>query len=179
MEIFVETEMVTEDVTTQVTKFFQTGDYEVCPPETMYWKHHPDVFGGYEGCVAERGLYPCASDALGVTLEGGDFYEQSPVYWDGEACVETSYSMSNRTFWILWRHPMDKHELNARAGVSCLLQIVILLLFVLTSYFRHAAQLSFPCSYSFTKDQSCCFVPIQPHAVLALFSWKRSDDFAR
>ena len=40
----------------------------------MYWKHHPDAFMGYEGCVAERGLYPCASDALGVGLEDGEFY---------------------------------------------------------------------------------------------------------
>jgi hypothetical protein len=36
----------------------QSGDFEVCPPETLYWKHHPDVYGGYEGCVGEKGYYP-------------------------------------------------------------------------------------------------------------------------
>jgi hypothetical protein len=84
----------------------------------MWWKHHPGVFGGYEGCVAERGLYPCASDALGVDVEGGEFYAQSPVYWDGSKCVETDYNMQNQTFWIQWGHPMDKHELNERTGIN-------------------------------------------------------------
>lgn len=84
----------------------------------MYWSHHPDVFGGYEGCVAERGLYPCESDALGVSVEDGEFYAQSPVYWDGSSCVETDFTMANRTFWILWGHPMDRYEINKRSGIN-------------------------------------------------------------
>jgi hypothetical protein len=36
----------------------KSGDFEVCPPESLYWKHHPDVYGGYEGCVGEKGYYP-------------------------------------------------------------------------------------------------------------------------
>jgi hypothetical protein len=36
----------------------KSGDFEVCPPETLWWKHHPDVYGGYEGCVGEKGYYP-------------------------------------------------------------------------------------------------------------------------
>jgi hypothetical protein len=84
----------------------------------MYWEHHPMVFGGYSGCVAERGLYPCASDAMGVDVEEGEFYAQSPVYWDGQTCVETDYTMANRTFWILWGHPMDKYEINKRSGIN-------------------------------------------------------------
>jgi hypothetical protein len=84
----------------------------------MYWEHHPSVFGGYQGCVAESGLYPCASDALGVNTEDGEFYAQSPVYWDGSTCVETEFTMSNRTFWILWGDPMDKHEINKRSGIN-------------------------------------------------------------
>ena len=84
----------------------------------MYWEHHPKVFGGYSGCVAERGLYPCASDALGVDVDDGAFYEQSPVYWNGQECIETTYTMENRTFWIQWGHPMDKNELQARSGLA-------------------------------------------------------------
>lgn len=84
----------------------------------LYWKHHEDVFMGYEGCVAEFGLYPCQSDAFAVLEEEGEFYAQSPVYWDGQECVETSYTMENRTLWIMWGHPMDKYELAKRTGIS-------------------------------------------------------------
>ena len=87
-----------------------------CCFKAMYWEHHPDVFGGFTGCVAERGLYPCASDALGVSVEDGEFYAQSPVYWDQDsmACVETDFTMSNRTFWILWGHPMISPKVPSR-----------------------------------------------------------------
>ena len=34
------------------------------------------------------------------------------------SCVETDYTMENRTFWIQWGHPMDKYELNMRTGLN-------------------------------------------------------------
>lgn len=83
-----------------------------------YWKHHSSVFDGYEGCVSERGFYPCATDAAGLDIDDGAFYAQSPVYWDGSACVETDYTMSNRSFWIVFGDPMDKHEINKRSGIN-------------------------------------------------------------
>ena len=96
----------------------KSGDFEVCPPESLYWKHHPNVFGGYEGCVGEKGYYPCAQDSQGVWEEGGALAAKYPLVWDGSSCVETGYSMENRTFWILWGDPLDKFELNARTGLN-------------------------------------------------------------
>jgi hypothetical protein len=48
----------------------QSGNFEVCPPETLYWKHHPDVYGGYEGCVGEKGYYPVSCLYLERTVSG-------------------------------------------------------------------------------------------------------------
>jgi len=96
----------------------QSGDYEVCPPETLYWKHHPDVFGGYEGCVGEKGYYPCGVDSQGIQEEEGELYAKYPINWDGENCVETGYTTENRTYWILWGDPLDKYELNSRTGYN-------------------------------------------------------------
>jgi len=96
----------------------KSGDYDVCPPETLYWKHHPSVFGGYEGCVGEKALYPCPQDSQGVWEEDGALAAKYPINWDGSSCVETGYSTENRTYWILWGDPLDKYELNSRTGFN-------------------------------------------------------------
>jgi hypothetical protein len=93
------------------------GDYDECPPESLYWKHHPDVYGGYEGCVGEKFYYPCPQDSQGLEEEGGDVLRAKyPIAWDGTSCISTGYATENRTYWILWGDPLDKHELNARTG---------------------------------------------------------------
>lgn len=114
VEIYVDSLPVNE----QVMKDFQSGDFEVCPPESTYWKHHPDVYGGYEGCVGEKALYPCAQDSQGVWEEDGALAAKYPINFDGTACVETGYTTENRTFWILWGDPLDKFELNKRTGLN-------------------------------------------------------------
>eukprot|EP00934_Nitzschia_sp_Nitz4_P000700 Nitzschia sp. Nitz4//scaffold21_size171442//127911//130441//NITZ4_002182-RA/size171442-augustus-gene-0.207-mRNA-1//-1//CDS//3329542474//700//frame0 len=95
----------------------KAGQYMECPPETQWWSHHEDAFGGYEGCVAEKGLYPCAHDALGTGL-ADEIYQQSPVYWDGVQCVETDYTMANKSLWVMWGSPMDKYEIITRTGLN-------------------------------------------------------------
>lgn len=92
------------DLDAYVTEEFKT---EACPTESMWWKHHESVFGGYEGCVAEKYLSPCAFD----TRDGNT----SLAFSDG-ACVDTGKSYEDQTFWILWGDPMDKEELVARTG---------------------------------------------------------------
>lgn len=82
----------------------------------VYWKHHPEVYGGYEGCSSELGYYPCPQDAHGLEDEEGLFASMFPYKWDGAECVPTGYTMENQTFWVLWGDPSDKHELNKRTG---------------------------------------------------------------
>ena len=84
----------------------------------LWWKHHPSVYGGYEGCTGEKYFYPCAQDAQGIMDEGGELYDMYPINWDGEKCVDTGYSIENRTFWVLWGDPLDKYELNKRTGLN-------------------------------------------------------------
>jgi hypothetical protein len=81
----------------------KSGDFEVCPPEALWWKHHPDVYGGYEGCVGEEGYYPCG-DSSG--LSDADYNFSHTVKWDGTACVNTGVTTENRTYWILWGDPL-------------------------------------------------------------------------
>ena len=94
------------DLKTYVEEEFKVNE---CPTESMWWKHHPSVYGGYEGCVAEKYLSPCAFDIRdgNTTLE-----------YSGGACVETGKSYEDQTFWILWGDPMDKEELVARTGYT-------------------------------------------------------------
>ena len=75
-----------------------------CPVETAYWKHHDSVFGGYEGCVSEKYLYPCGQYARPEDPWNTD--KLPLAFVDGE-CVETGYTMEDRTFWILWGDPLD------------------------------------------------------------------------
>ena len=86
-----------------------------CPAESFWWKHHDGVFGGYEGCVGEKYFYPCAQDAQGAT--DVMLYEKTPINWNGQECVETGFTMQDRTFWILWGDPLDKEELLQRTGL--------------------------------------------------------------
>jgi hypothetical protein len=93
--------------------------YEMCPAESMYWKHDPAVYGGYEGCVGTNGLTPCAQNGHGgeessMSLTGYN----KPLMFDyatGE-CVPTGYTAETETLWILWGHPQDNHELAMRTG---------------------------------------------------------------
>ena len=96
---------ITVDIYIDVDKLLvaDSGNSD-CPPETMLWKHHDSVFGGYEGCVSEKYLYPCAQYAR---PESDWNVEKLPLaYLDGE-CVESGYTQENRTFWILWGDPLD------------------------------------------------------------------------
>jgi hypothetical protein len=93
-----------------------SGDFEICPPESMYFKHHPSVYGGYEGCVGEKSLYPCPQDSQGV--EDKNLIASYPLAWNNESCVSTGFTTETRTYWIIWGDPLDKHELNARTGFN-------------------------------------------------------------
>mmetsp|Transcript_15965 Transcript_15965/g.24859 ORF Transcript_15965/g.24859 Transcript_15965/m.24859 type:complete len:764 (-) Transcript_15965:191-2482(-) len=86
-----------------------------CPAESLWWAHHEGVFGGYEGCVGEKYLFPCAQDAQGIS--NPMLYEKMPINWEGEECVETGYTTENRAYWILWGDPLDKEELLDRTGL--------------------------------------------------------------
>jgi hypothetical protein len=100
-----ETPSITVDIYIDADKMLHadSGNSE-CPPETMLWKHHDGVFDGYEGCVSEKYLYPCSQYAR---PEIDWNVEKLPYsYSDGE-CVESGYSLENRTFWILWGDPLD------------------------------------------------------------------------
>lgn len=92
----------------------QTGQYNPCPPESTYWENSPEVFGGYKGCVGERSLYPCPNDSSSLR----DIYNSTPIIWNGQECVETGYTMENRTFVIAGGNPYDTQELVKRTGVS-------------------------------------------------------------
>ena len=96
---------ITVDIYIDVDKLLHadTGNSE-CPPETLLWKHHDSVFDGYEGCVSEKYLYPCAQYAR---PENDWNVEKLPLdYVDGE-CVGSGYTQENRTYWILWGDPLD------------------------------------------------------------------------
>lgn len=127
-----------------VNKMYKAGEYNECPAESksislvvkgipgadlshacflpiaQYWEHQDEVFSGFTGCVAERGLYPCASDATDITREDGAFYDSLSVVWDPEndVCVETGNTIEDALFIIRGGNPMDKHELVKRTGVS-------------------------------------------------------------
>lgn len=92
------------DLEAYVEKEFKT---EACPTESMWWKHHESVFGGYEGCVAEKYLSPCPFD-----IRDGN----ATMEYSSGSCVDTGKSYEDQTFWILWGDPMDKEELVARTG---------------------------------------------------------------
>lgn len=86
-----------------------------CPPESLYFEHHATVHGGYTGCVGEKYLLPCGQDAQGAS--DPSLYTKTPINWNGTECVETGYTYEDRTFWILWGDPLDKHELLTRTGL--------------------------------------------------------------
>ena len=111
VDIFMDT---TGDASATVAMETQTGQFNTCPPESTFWEYDAEVFGGYSGCVGEKALYPCPNDASSI----GDIYNQTPIVWDGEQCVETGYTMENRTFVIAGGNPYDTYELVQRTGVS-------------------------------------------------------------
>jgi hypothetical protein len=99
-----------------IMRTVQSGDFEICPPESMYWKHQPEIYGGYEGCVGEKTFYPCPQDSQG--LENKNLISTYPLAWNNVSCVATGYTTENRSYWIIWGDPLDKHELNARTGLN-------------------------------------------------------------
>ena len=117
-----EASSITVDIYIDVDKLLHadTGNSE-CPPETMLWKHHDNVFDGYEGCVSEKYLYPCAQYAR---PEIDWNVEKLPLNYTNGECVESGYSQENRTFWILWGDPLDVSSFLC----SVLLQVSIDLL---------------------------------------------------
>jgi hypothetical protein len=104
IEIYTDAAPSVMDLEAYVEEEFKTDE---CPTESMWWKHHPSVYGGYEGCVAEKYLSPCAFD----TRDGN-----TSLAYESGSCVETGKSYEDQTFWILWGDPMDKEELVARTG---------------------------------------------------------------
>lgn len=111
VDIFMDT---ADDPSATIAMETQTGQFNTCPPESTFWTYDEEVFGGYTGCVGEKALYPCPNDASSI----GDIYNQTPIVWDGEQCVETGYTMENRTFVIAGGNPYDTYELVQRTGVS-------------------------------------------------------------
>lgn len=95
------TESTLDDI---LAEEFHLGE---CPTEAFYFEHHESVYGGYEGCVAEKYLTPCGVDSRDKNT--------SLTFSEG-SCVDTGSSFTEQTFWILWGDPMDKEELVERTG---------------------------------------------------------------
>ena len=92
-----------------------SGQYEACGPEQLMWTHHPDVYGGFSGCVGENGYNPCAQDGFsGISATGKPYLYNIST----GTCTPTSYTWADREFWILWGHPQDKYELTKRTGLN-------------------------------------------------------------
>jgi hypothetical protein len=108
-----------QDYAALANEDYKSGTYDPCPPEAMYWKHHPTVYGGYQGCVGEKYLFPCADSAQEVYYSDSS-YLKSPSRWNSTSkkCDVTGYTESNRTFWVLWGDPLDKYELVKRTGLN-------------------------------------------------------------
>lgn len=103
-EISIEIYTTPPDMGSMLEEEFHLGE---CPTESFYFEHHESVYGGYEGCVAEKYLTPCAVDSRDGNT-GLEFSEGG--------CVETGSTYNESTFWILWGDPMDKEELVKRTG---------------------------------------------------------------
>jgi len=104
------------DIDAEIMKIYRGGQYDACPAESFYYKHHPDVYDGYEGCVGENGLHPCGQDGFGGA-DGVTTYNKQFAYQNGQ-CVDTGYTMETMSYWIMWGHPMDKKELLKRTGLN-------------------------------------------------------------
>jgi hypothetical protein len=94
------------DINSLIADDFNLGE---CPTESFYFKHHESVFGGYEGCVAEKYLSPCSNDIRD---------EKTGLEFSGGECISTGLEYEDQTFWILWGDPMDKDELVKRTGTT-------------------------------------------------------------
>mmetsp|Transcript_83514 Transcript_83514/g.233024 ORF Transcript_83514/g.233024 Transcript_83514/m.233024 type:complete len:780 (+) Transcript_83514:59-2398(+) len=106
------------DVDSFVSQQEKTGQFRVCPPETVYHEFHSDVYGGYKGCVGDAGMIPCAQDGF-----GGMAAQQSltkPYEFDAatSTCSDTGRTLADEILWILWGLPMDTHELLNRTGMN-------------------------------------------------------------
>lgn len=108
-----------QDYAALANEDYKSGTYDTCPPEAFYWKHHPTVYGGYEGCVGEKYLFPCA-DSAEEAYYPTSAYLKSPHRWNStsKSCDTTGYTRSNQTFWVLWGDPLDKNELVKRTGIN-------------------------------------------------------------
>jgi hypothetical protein len=108
-----------QDYAALANEDYKSGTFDQCPPEAFYWKHHPTVFGGFEGCVGEKFLFPCADSAEEAYYPDSS-YLKSPSNWNSatKTCDATGYNRSNQTFWVLWGDPFDKNELIKRTGIN-------------------------------------------------------------
>lgn len=102
----------------EIMKQHRAGTHDICPPETFYHEYHPNVYGGYKGCCGEKYIVPCSQDGQGT--DRNKLYERMPFNFNYETntCQSTGYALSNRTYWIYWGNPMDKHELIRRTGIN-------------------------------------------------------------
>jgi hypothetical protein len=109
---------INQDYTDLINYDFKSGDYNECPPETVYYKHHPLAFGGYEGCVSEKYLYPCPQDNEG--MRSASLYAKYPYNWDStiNSSVPPGYTFQTRPFWTVSGDPLDKYELVKRTGLN-------------------------------------------------------------
>jgi len=122
MEVEVHGPMTQAAVDAFVCKKEKAGQFRDCPAESVYYKFHKDVYGGYEGCVSDSGMNPCPQDGFGgpskaVSLANGGF--NKPYEWDDttKTCKKVR-ELKDEILWILWGHPMDTHELVTRTKMN-------------------------------------------------------------
>mmetsp|Transcript_6170 Transcript_6170/g.15734 ORF Transcript_6170/g.15734 Transcript_6170/m.15734 type:complete len:704 (+) Transcript_6170:794-2905(+) len=88
-----------------------------CPPESFYWEHHPEVWGGFKGCVAEIGLAPCGTN--GFSGIAGMLATKLPETYDvaTKTCTKTGFTIMDEKLIITGGLPHDGPELKKRTGI--------------------------------------------------------------
>merc|ERR1719281_2439883 len=122
MEVEVHGPMTQAAVDAFVCKKEKAGQFRDCPAESVYYKFHKDVYGGYEGCVSDAGMNPCPQDGFGgpskaVSLANGGYnkpYEYDPTT---KTCKKVR-THGDEVMWILWGLPMDTNELVKRTETN-------------------------------------------------------------
>lgn len=113
------------DVDEEIMRMYKGGQFNECPPETMYWEHDESVYGGYAGCVGENLYTPCEQDGF----DTASFEEGTKFYTFDEAtgtCIKTDRTLDNRTFWIIWGLPTDTNTLIEKTGLNPVIKFPLL-----------------------------------------------------
>lgn len=108
-----------------IMQYYKGGQYNECPPETMYWEHDESVYGGYSGCVGEQLYTPCEQDGF----DPDSFEAGTKFYTYDETtgmCMKTDYTVDNRTFWIIWGLPTDTNTLIEKTGLNPVIKFPLL-----------------------------------------------------